>query len=87
MRTTSQALRAARAASKAVGLLGGPVAAARLLGLARYQTAQSWCTHGVPAKYCARIEQLLDSQVTRQQLRPADWRELWPELAAPAVAA
>jgi len=87
MRTTKQALAAVRAAQRAVEMLGGPVEAARKLNLKRYQTAQSWTRHGVPAAYCARIEQLLAHRVTRQQLRPADWRELWPELAAPAVAA
>ncbi len=35
----------------------------------------------VPPKQCVRIEQLTRGQVTRQALRPADWKEIWPELA------
>jgi len=28
-----------------------------------------------------RIEQATDANVTRKDLRPDDWREIWPELA------
>lgn len=35
----------------------------------------------LPIKYCARIEQATNGQVTRRDLRPDDWHEIWPELA------
>jgi DNA-binding transcriptional regulator YdaS (Cro superfamily) len=34
-----------------------------------------------PAK-CVLIEQHTGGQVTRKELRPDDWKQLWPELAA-----
>lgn len=34
----------------------------------------------VPPKQCVRIEQLTQGQVTRRDLRPDDWQEIWPEL-------
>lgn len=40
----------------------------------------------VPPKQCVRIEQLTRGAVTRRELRPDDWREIWPELDA-AIAA
>lgn len=35
----------------------------------------------VPPKRCVQIEQLTGGAVTRAQLRPDDWFELWPELS------
>lgn len=62
----------------AVTLLGGPVSAARLLGVSRYQTVQQWISSGsVPPKYCPKIEQLLDGEVRCEQLCPSvDWSYL-----------
>jgi DNA-binding transcriptional regulator YdaS (Cro superfamily) len=31
-------------------------------------------------KLCVRIERESGGAVTRQDLRPCDWREIWPEL-------
>lgn len=47
-----------QAAARAVAILGGPVAAARVLDLPghRYQTVQSWLKTQVPAEYCPLIE-------------------------------
>ncbi|MFS2027668.1 transcriptional regulator [Massilia sp. CT11-137] len=36
----------------------------------------------VPPKYCPAIERASDGKVTRQELRPKDWRQTWPDLAA-----
>lgn len=36
-------------------------------------------------KLCVRIEQATNGKVTRQDLRPHDWREIWPELDAPVL--
>lgn len=45
----------------------------------------------VPLERCTAIERATGGAVTRQDLRPNDWQEIWPELAqaqaAPALAA
>ena len=33
--------------------------------------------------FCVRIERLYD--VPRQELRPTDWQDIWPELAPPSA--
>jgi DNA-binding transcriptional regulator YdaS (Cro superfamily) len=35
------------------------------------------------AAYCVAIEAATDGQVTRRDLRPDDWHDIWPELAGP----
>lgn len=70
------------AADRAIQILGGPVEVARLLQIDRYQTVQSWRSAGVPARYCVRIESLTRGAITRRDMRPADWMDYWPELAA-----
>ncbi|MDN8617832.1 YdaS family helix-turn-helix protein [Variovorax ginsengisoli] len=67
--------------AEAVRLLGGPVSAARELGVDKYQTVQSWVKNGIPAKYCSRVELL--TGIDRKLLRPTDWADYWPELAGP----
>lgn len=37
----------------------------------------------VPVKWCAAIEKATGGAVTRQDLRPDDYWEIWPELPAP----
>lgn len=32
-------------------------------------------------EYCVKIERVTGRMVTRQDLRPTDWQEIWPELA------
>lgn len=39
----------------------------------------------LPAEKCAAIESATSRQVTRHDLRPIDWREIWPELAEKAA--
>ncbi|MBV7459468.1 MULTISPECIES: YdaS family helix-turn-helix protein [unclassified Acidovorax] len=44
----------------------------------------------VPVRYCVAIERATGGAVSRRELRPGDWRDIWPELecAAPiAIAA
>lgn len=36
----------------------------------------------VPVKKCVLIEQISDGAVSRKDLRPDDWSDIWPELAA-----
>lgn len=35
----------------------------------------------VPLEYCYPIERATNGAVTRKDLRPNDWHEIWPELA------
>jgi DNA-binding transcriptional regulator YdaS (Cro superfamily) len=60
---------------RAVQLMGGPVSAAKKLGVKRYQTVQQWVRKGsVPAEFCPQIEMFTDGRVTCEVLRPAvDW--------------
>jgi DNA-binding transcriptional regulator YdaS (Cro superfamily) len=37
-----------------------------------------------PPEYCAAIEQVVQRKVTRKELRPNDWKKIWPELAEAA---
>lgn len=61
---------AAQAAQRAVDLLGGPVAAARKLGVERYQTVQSWTRNRIPAEYCPAIERELHGAMRCEEMRP-----------------
>lgn len=69
------------AAAKAVALMGGAVQAAKKLCVSNYQTIQSWATKGVPVAYSATVERLIEGRVTRRELYPLDWQDIWPELA------
>ena len=55
------------------------------------QRLSNWLDRGVPVDKCAAIEQATGGKVMRWDLRPDDWRNIWPELAqradAPAQAA
>ena len=75
------------AATRAVAKLGGPVRAAKLLGADRYQRVQSWMANGVPVEFCARLEQLLQGEMTRRDFYPQDWPDIWPELVGKGAAA
>jgi len=69
--------------------LGGPSAVAKLLGL-RSPSVTNWRHRGIPIERCVAIERATDGRVMRWDLRPDDWRDIWPELAeradAPAAA-
>jgi DNA-binding transcriptional regulator YdaS (Cro superfamily) len=38
----------------------------------------------VAVKHCMKIEKQTGGEVTRRDLRPHDWQNIWPELATPA---
>lgn len=40
----------------------------------------------VPVERCLAIERITGGLVSRRDLRPKDWHEIWPELAEPAGA-
>lgn len=67
--------------SKALSIVGGPAQMARLLGV----TVQAVCfwrdgKRSLPIQHCTAIEQATASAVTRKDLRPDDWAQIWPEL-------
>ena len=68
--------------SKVVAFLGGDAALARELGISAPAVSQ-WRKRGTPirAEFCAAIERATGGAVTRKELRPDDWRLIWPELA------
>ena len=41
----------------------------------------NWKIRGVPIERCYAIERATNGAVTRRDLRPEDWQEIWPELA------
>ncbi len=41
----------------------------------------NWKARGVPVQRCVVIERLTQGAVTRRDLRPHDWQQIWPELA------
>jgi len=43
----------------------------------------NWKIRGVPIERCYAIERATSGAVTRKDLRPDDWHEIWPELATP----
>lgn len=36
----------------------------------------------IPLERCPAIERITQGEVTRKDLRPDDWADIWPELAA-----
>ena len=73
------------AVTAAAKFLGNQARLARALGVTPVTVGQ-WLKpaesggRGVAAKQCVRIEKLTQGLVTRQDLRPDDWQDIWPEL-------
>ncbi len=63
---------------------GSGIALAKTLQVSQ-PTVSDWCTgkKRVPVERCAAIERATNGAVTRKDLRPDDWHEIWPELATP----
>lgn len=74
-------MRSMDALDKAIRIVGSQKALGEACGV--WQTAVSqWRSRGsVPAEYCASIERATKGAVMRWDLRPEDWRVIWPELA------
>ena len=66
---------------KAAEIIGSQKALGMALGVTKAAVWQ-WMTCGrrVPVEHCPRIETLTKGAVTRRDLRPDDWQEIWPEL-------
>lgn len=49
------------------------------------QHIEHWLKVGrVPAEHCFAVELATGGRVSRKDLRPDDWRAIWPELSPPA---
>lgn len=72
----------------AIDKAGGALAVARMCGVTSPSVTQ-WRQRGVPIERCVQIERATAGAVMRWDLRPDDWRDIWPELAerpdAPAM--
>ena len=65
---------------EAAHLLGGRAGLAKRLRVTPAALG-NWKVRGVPIEHCPAIERATSGAVTRRDLRPEDWREIWPELA------
>ena len=67
---------------KAVTLAGSQSALAAHLGISQPAISQAVKRGGyLKPGHCARLEQIFPGRISRQELRPQDWRDIWPELA------
>ena len=66
---------------RAITQLGGLSAFASAVGV-KPPTVVEWRKNirPIPPKRCVSIERLTGYKVTRQEIRPDDWQEIWPEL-------
>ena len=64
------------------GQRGRSLAIAQALGVTP-PVVSDWVTgkKGVPLERCVQIERATNGEVRRQDLRPVDWQDIWPELA------
>jgi DNA-binding transcriptional regulator YdaS (Cro superfamily) len=70
----------------AISQVGGVTNLARALGV----TPQAVCfwrdgKRKIPAEKCSAVELATAGATSRKDLRPDDWREIWPELASAIV--
>lgn len=72
------------AINRACDLVGGASKLAVLVGVAP-PTVTQWCNgkRPVPPRKAVRIETVTAGRITRQEIYPDDWHEIWPELATP----
>ena len=40
----------------------------------------AWMRNGVPVKYCERLETYTQGKISRRDMRPKDYAEIWPSL-------
>lgn len=63
----------------AARLLGSRALMAGRLGVTAAAIG-NWKARSIPPIKCAQIERMTTGAVTRRDLRPDDWHEIWPEL-------
>lgn len=64
----------------AISICGGLSSLAEKVGLSPARLG-NWRVRGVPVEHCLAIERATSGAVTRKDLRPDDWENIWPELA------
>lgn len=71
---------------KAAEIAGSEKALADWLGVTKAAVWQ-WKQEGrrTPIEHCPEIERRTCGAVTRRDLRPNDWQQIWPELAQPST--
>lgn len=71
------------ALQKAIDQFGGQKPLGEAIGSSQSEVSQ-WVTghRPIPAHKAVAIEKATKGDVKRQWLRPQDWKQLWPELAA-----
>ena len=71
---------------KAAEIAGSEKALADWLGVTKAAVWQ-WKQEGrkTPIEHCPEIERRTCGAVTRRDLRPSDWEQIWPELAQPST--
>jgi len=63
--------------------VGGLARLASILGV-EVQVVSNWKARDlIPIERCVAIERATGGVVTRRDLRPKDWRNIWPELDGP----
>lgn len=69
----------------AIESAGGVGKLAAAIGVGQ-PVVSNWRARGTTpdAVHCVAIERATNGAVTRRDLRPDDWRAIWPELAKPA---
>ena len=68
---------------KAIQICGGLTALAEKIGSSTARVG-NWRARGVPVEHCLSVEKATNGEVTRKDLRPDDWQNIWPELASSA---
>lgn len=68
------------ALDQAADFVGGRAVLAGALGV-KLAALGNWKVRGVPVERCVPIEAATAGAVTRKDLRPSDWAEIWPEAA------
>lgn len=73
--------------SRAITLLGSKAGVVRAIAhispKITVQHVTNWMhrdQEGAPVKVCTALEAATTGQITRQELRPDDWFDIWPEL-------
>lgn len=72
---------------RAIALVGGVAKLAVILGVTS-QAVIFWRDgkRRLPVEACPAIERATSGSVTRQDLRPGDWMDIWPELQTVGIA-
>jgi DNA-binding transcriptional regulator YdaS (Cro superfamily) len=72
---------------RAIEIVGSTTKLALILGVTS-QAVAFWRDgkRRLPVEACPAIERATHGAVSRRDLRPADWQEIWPELATQEVA-